>query len=544
MTSSPIAIELIRRQEKRATQRSSWESRWQETAELVVPHLASFQGNKTLPPDRRTDRIFDSTAQLGISRFAAALESLLTPASRKWHSLRPSEPSLQRNYNVRKYLEEATDILFRARYAPRTGFAANTHEVYVALGAFGTGPLLIEDDVGRGLSYRALHLQEVYLSTGANGMLDGFDRRYCYSARQARQRFRERTPAKVVEALDKEPEKDFEFLHVVVPNDEHIPGALGRSGMAFKSFHIFPAEKELIGVGGYRTLPLVAPRYITAGYPYGIGPCQQVLAEIKTANEIRRTILRQGQIAVDPPALLLAESAVLQPFNTRPGATNHGMVSPEGKPLAIPYQTGARFDVAYEELNACRAMIKDALLWSLFQFLEQDQKVQTATWVLERAKEKGILLAPPMGRTQHEGLGPTIGRELDVISAAGVLPPMPGELAEAGGGIRVEYQSDLAELQRAGEAAGLSRMLEVMIPIVQLKPEVLDVLDEDETMRGVSDVSGVPMRYLRSPEAMAQLRQARQQAQAEAQQAEMLPGQAAAERNFAMAEQTRAKVIH
>jgi hypothetical protein len=40
---------------------------------------------------------------------------------------------------------------------------------------------------------------------------------------------------------------------------------------------------------------------------------------------------------------------------------------------------------------------------------------------------------------------------------------------------------------------------------------------------------------------MAQMRQARQEAQAEQQQAEQLPGQAAAERNFAMADQTRQK---
>jgi hypothetical protein len=217
------------------------------------------------------------------------------------------------------------------------------------------------------------------------------------------------------------------------------------------------------------------------------------------------------------------------------------MVSPEGKQLAIPYQTGSRLDEAQAELDGCRRVIRDELLWGLFQFMEEDQKVQTATFVLERAKEKGVLLAPAMGRTEHEGLGPLIGRELDILSASNVLPPMPQELIEAGGGVRVEYSSDLAELQRAGEAAGVSRTLEVLLPMIQLKPEILDVFDEDETARGIADLSGVPLRYLRSPEVMAQMRQARQEAQAEQQQAEQLPGQAAAERNFAMADQTRQK---
>ena len=45
----------------------------------------------------------------------------------------------------------------------------------------------------------------------------------------------------------------------------------------------------------------------------------------------------------------------------------------------------------------------------------------TATEVLERAREKGALLAPTMGRQQSEALGPMIEREIDILVECGLM---------------------------------------------------------------------------------------------------------------------------
>ena len=66
------------------------------------------------------------------------------------------------------------------------------------------------------------------------------------------------------------------------------------------------------------------------------------MREVRGVNEQRRTHLRQGQLAVDPP-VLLGDGAVMEPFQTRPGALNHGMLTPEGRPMAVPFQTPAEF---------------------------------------------------------------------------------------------------------------------------------------------------------------------------------------------------------
>jgi hypothetical protein len=68
--------------------RGIWEIHWQEIAERILPSASqSFQGNFRSPGEKRTFQLFDSTAQVALTRFAAILDSLLTPRNQTWHSL-------------------------------------------------------------------------------------------------------------------------------------------------------------------------------------------------------------------------------------------------------------------------------------------------------------------------------------------------------------------------------------------------------------------------------------------------------------------------
>ena len=96
------------------------------------------------------------------------------------------------------------------------------------------------------------------------------------------------------------------------------------------------------------------------------------------------------------------------------------------------------------------------------------------------AREQGWLLAPIMGRQQSEALGPLLEREFDLAMAAGVLPPMPPEMMEAGGEYEIEYDSPLSVAAKAEQGVAISRWLEGLLPMAQFKPDVLDKVNEDE----------------------------------------------------------------
>ena len=95
--------EIFRRFELLQNGRGVWESHWEEIAERVLPRSAEFTGERE-QGDKRTEKLYDATAALALERFAAAVESLLTPRGAKWHcfhiGIHPKPTSPDRSTNL------------------------------------------------------------------------------------------------------------------------------------------------------------------------------------------------------------------------------------------------------------------------------------------------------------------------------------------------------------------------------------------------------------------------------------------------------------
>jgi hypothetical protein len=287
--------------------------------------------------------------------------------------------------------------------------------------------------------------------------------------------------------------------------------------MDFASYYIAIEGHTTLEEGGYQTFPYSISRYYQVGGEiYGRSPAMDVLPAIKTLNEEKKTILKQGHRAVDP-VLLAHDDGVLDGFNLTPGAINAGGVSADGRPLIHTLPVG-NIAVGKDLMDDERAVINDAFLVTIFQILVETPQM-TATEVMERVKEKGILLAPTIGRQQSEYLGPMIERELDLLAQQGLLPPMPPELIEAKGEFKITYDSPLTRAQRAEEASGVMRTIESVLQVVNItqNPEPLDHFNWDNVVPEIADIHGVPAHWLASPEEVAQRRAGRaKQAESEA----------------------------
>jgi len=142
-----IATDIVKRYEKLEAERGTWESHWSEIADRVLPRYADTFFKPTAEQTRgekRTEKMIDSTAGLALERFAAAMESMLTPRTQKWHRLKPSDASLNRDRDTKLWFEAATNELFRQRYSARANYASQQHEVYMSLGAFGTSIMCVD----------------------------------------------------------------------------------------------------------------------------------------------------------------------------------------------------------------------------------------------------------------------------------------------------------------------------------------------------------------------------------------------------------------
>src|SRR5215471_14988574 len=175
-----------------------------------------------------------------------------------------------------------------------------------------------------------------------------------------------------------------------------------------------------------------------------------------------------------------------------------------------------------------RSIIDDMFLVTLFKVLSEHPNM-TATQVIELVNEKGILVAPTLGRQETEYLGPMIEREIDVLFALNLLPPMPPRLREAGGEYEIVYTSPLALSQRAQEAAGFIRTVETAKEIANITqdPSYLDPFDFDTAIPEIAHIQNVPEHWMAAPEQIAAKRQARAKAQQQQAQIQAMPAQAA-----------------
>jgi hypothetical protein len=529
------AAEIIKRHEQLAANRTNFDSHWEEIAERVLPRAkGSFTGRFSVTNqnqgEKQTEKMYDATASIALDRFAAVMDSMLTPQNSKWHRLRADDPALNRDPMVLRYFDEVTNLLFKYRYSPKAGFANQNHERYMSLGAFGTGSVMVDRLEGGGLRYRCIPLAELYLLENHQGVIDTAHRKFVLTARQAIQQFgREALPEKLVEAAEKKPDQEFEFIHCIKPRDDLKPGRLDYRGMPWASYHVSIEGKKIVREGGYRTWPLPTGRYVQApGETYGRSPAMMVLPNIKVLNEQKKTMLKVGHRAVDP-VLLAYDDGVLDAFSLRPGAVNYGGLNAQGQKMVQPLDMATSALPAFDKLmEAERLPINDVFLVTLFQILVETPTM-TATEVLERAREKGVLLGPSMSRQQSEYLGPLIERELDVLTSQGLLPDMPPLLREAQGEYTIVYESPLARNMRYEELTGFNRLLEQAATYASATtdPRILDWFNFDEALPAAAEIQGVPMRWLNTMEQVQAIRADRAQQQAVAQMTAAAPGAAA-----------------
>ena len=519
--------------------RNVFAAQWNEVAELILPDSRNtFQYmNFNWPGEKKTQRQIDATGMLALEKFSAIMDSLLTPKNMRWHILTASDPQLMKNRSVRLWFEQVTNILFQLRYAGMSGFAGQNNNNYLQIGAFGTMGMFIDEldqfsyPATKGIRYKSIPMGELFIRENHQGIVDGFTRWFKYDARQAYQKWGPMGtfPVELQTALDAKSPMPHDFIHRVVPRTDYDPERLDGRQFPYASYYISIKGEVLLQEGGYRMMPAAIGRWKQApNEVYGRSPAMSVLPSLKTLNAQKATFLKQGHRIVDP-VLLTADDGIVD-VSLRPGALNKGGVTADGKELIKVLPTG-NIQTSIEMMAEEKNLIEESFLVALFKIALQAENLpqMTATQIIEMVNQKGILIAPTVGRQEGEYLSVMIEREIDVASYLGLLPPMPPLLREAKGQYKVESTSPLARMAKAQEAAGGLRTLEVAKEMAAVTQDmsVFDVFDLDVMLPAIADIQGMPESWRADDAAMQRKRQARAQAQARQEQIQAMPAMAA-----------------
>jgi hypothetical protein len=503
-----------------ASRRSLLNNQCEEIAGLIDPASRGtfLFGSEPVPYSKKTDQQVDSTGMIALSRFAAICDSLLTPKNMTWHTLSADNDYVMKDRDTKMWFYNTTRKLFRYRYAATSGFVSANQQVFKSLGAYGNGVAWVDsfyDPIGRtkGLRYAQIPFGDIYIERDFQGVPIGFYRILRLTAQQAYgfPAWRTKLPEIIKNALISGSQQQFTFIHRVCRRDDYDPIRLDYKGKPYASYYICRDSKTLMSEGGYNSLPISASRYTQAPSEQdGRSVAMEVLPALKTLNAQKKVFLKQGHRAADP-VLLMADDGLIN-MNMTPGANNKGGVTADGKPLVHILPTGD-IQISEKMMAVEIDVINDAFLVKLFSIAEKTNI--TATQAIEIINEKGILIAPTLGRQESEYLGPNTVREMDVMADIGALDPMPPRLREARGEYKVVFTSPLAQSVRAGEAAGFFRSVEGVKELVNITGDqsLLDPFQFDRAIPDIAtNIQGTPEPWMATEQEIAGKRQARAQA--------------------------------
>jgi hypothetical protein len=492
--------------------RSPWESLWQDCTDMVNPRRGDFNVSRSQGDRSRYDRVYDSTAPLANEQLAAGLHGYLTAPSETWFNLILERMGAKEaSDQVIEYLQEVVEIMFRdVFHSPNSNFGSMIHELYLDLGSYGTGVMYIEDRPGKPINFRTYHLAECFVAESAEGTVDTLYRQYKHTGRQLVQLYKDVLPEKFIENVYKDPHKEYTCIHAVEPRDSFNPSSKLAKDMPWMSAYVLEEEKLVLSLGGFNEFPYMVPRWTkTAGEVYGRSPAMTAMPDIKMVNEMSKTVIKAAQKATDPP-LLVPDDGFMLPLRTIPGGLNYYRSGTQD--TVKPLVEGIRPDIGLEFIDSRRQHILKTFHVDWMQMREGPS--MTATEVLQRQEERMRLMGPMVGRLQFELLGPMIDRVFNILARRKMLPQPPQDVE--GRTLRIDYVSPVARAQKTQQLFNFTRLLESIVPLANVKPDVFDNIDADGTVRWAAKLLDVPTATLTKEEDVKASREDRANQQAQA----------------------------
>lgn len=492
---------IVLKYEKLKGDRANWDSYWEQLSEFIIPRKDNVYGN-SVSGENKHNRLYDSTSIHSNELLASALHSMLTNPSDVWFGLSTGDKELDKQKEVKQYLQDSVRLIIQTLNG--SNFQTEIHEVYLDLGSIGTTTLRMEEDEDVDIRFFANPIYSSFVAENSKGIIDTVYRRYEFDLRQIEQEFGDQVFKDIPtlkQEFDKNPMHKCHIIHAIEPR-----------GDKFASIHVLEKEKYVLRDGSFNENPNAVPRWTKiAGEMYGRSPGMKALPDIKMLNAMMKTMIRVAQKVADPP-LMVPDNGFLLPVKTVPGGTN--IYRAGTKDRIEPLQNNARLDIGADLLEQTRIRVRQAFFIDQLQL--QDGPQMTATEVNQRTEEQLRMMGPILGRLNNELLKPIIDRVYAVLSRKGKLPEAPEVLK--GKDLEIQYTSQIAKAQKAAGANTLVRVLQSVGPLIEMNPQMLDVINGDEALRGHADMFDLPEEYLNGRKDVEQVREARaQQAQEAAQ---------------------------
>lgn len=514
ITEDPLFNALVDRYNQLRSVRARWEDHWRVLRELVRPMSPEFTSGPATKRgeigERRHDEIFDSTAPFSVELLASGMMSFTMPSSERWFNLGlVGVPVTRLNRTQKTVLERRSDILYSVFKNPRAGFQTAMHENMLDLFVFGTSVTFEQwiPQLGHNL-YRTYPLADCFIDVNQWGKPDTIYRDTRMTKRQIMLQWPKAELGETV--LKAKPTDTFTVVHATQPKDEVGFEKQSPRRFPWASFYFILEDGKVVEQSGFESFPYMVARWSKiAGEIYGRSPTMSVLPDIQMINRMVKEMIVAAQLSNRPP-IVLDDDGFMLPISYRPGAL---IFKERGTEFPQPLNSGIQPNITFEMMSQSREMIRQAFLINFLQ-LELKKERQTVLETADRRDEGLRMISPLIERMQVELVGPVIDRTSVSLEAKNLLPELPGGMKNS----EIIYNSPAARAQLSNQIIEMQQFIQDLIPLANIDPSALVVLDIDDYAERLATLRRVPPSLLRDDEEKQAIRAA-QQEQADVQQA-------------------------
>lgn len=505
--------------------RTSFESHWRELGEFFRPRRVRLQSSDRNRGDKRNQKILDSTGLFSARTLASGMMSGITSPARLWFRMTLTDKELLEHESVKIWLEEVRTRM--AAVLLRSNFYSVLSPFYSDLGVFATSAMIVEEDTEKIIRCTHFAIGEYWVAYNAKQQVRVFMREFEMTVRQVVEQFGQRVGDTIATANLSETvqsswrngtlEDPVTVVQIIYENGDYDETKLLAKHKRFASCYYERGGKTdvFLDEGGFDEWPVMAVRWeVTSGDVYGTeSPGMIALADSKELMFSKKTGAHALHKSVNPPMVADSDMAN-KPLSILPGGVTYVKGDDVRKKFAAAIDTSQfRLDYLSVWVKDIRDLIKRAFYEDLFLMITAiDRGDVTATEILEKKEEKLLSLGPVLEQVNGGFLDPFFDRLYGIMLRRGEIPEPPPELD--GVEFHPEYESVMAQAQRAQGRAGIESFLAFYESAAKDDPTVRDRVDTDEMVKRYAEVSGVPPKFIRSDEGVAAIRQTRAQAQA------------------------------
>lgn len=518
------AVKLLKKLASLKTQRIKHEPKWREAFELSAPEmLPSFIGGVEGVNDQRTNarrKLYDTTLVDSTQLLVSSIIGGTTTPNQKWFNLKPvGLDTPEQMTDGDKWLGIVSDFLFKNIHA--STFDSIVSEYVLNLVVAGWAVMFITSDKDKGgFHFENWDIGNTYISsTRADGIIDTVYKEYSFTAEQLVNEFGyDNLSDKIKKAYDSNKrDQQFNMLHAIYPRDKKdIKGEEGKrlnKNMPFASIHIDISSKHIVNESGFESNPCVVARLKKlVNSHYGIGKVDEALEDAKTVNEIMKLNLQASEMALAGMWIAQHDGVLSQNLRIRPRAVIMANSVDSLKRLDTPIQA---LSVGLDMVQHFSAKIKSTMLSN--QLTPVGNAPLTATEVSQRVQTNRMQMSALFGRLTQEYLNGLLERCWSIAMGAGVLPPAPEELMQASR-VTFIYTNPLANASKLEGVIATQQLMAGVGELSQLDPNILDNVDLDAVIQTMADGYGVPVEIINTSEEVINIRKAKADAQAKAQE--------------------------